>query len=185
MSRIKIILPILLSTGLLAACSKPPCFDGASAQCQQIRDNHINGLNKRGVQVVRLIAKTLVFLPSDKIFSDNSAKLSANGEYLLNNVTVFLRSYPGAKFKVSAYTDNVLPKKIRNKLSQEQAREVAGYLWTNNIPAKYQRLHFGGRGDKTPIASNKYYFGSAENRRVVITIIPYCCQVKSADKNSK
>lgn len=187
--RARNIVSLLVLTGLLAACAHKPCDNGVSRQCQQLRTEYVNELDKRDIKVARLVSKTLIFLPSDKIFADNTAELSARGQRDLNEVIIYLRIYPGAKIKVSAYTDNVMPAKLRNKLSERQAREVAGYLWSEGIPAKYQRLNYHGRGDKNPITSNRYYIGMAENRRVVITVHPSCCQAVGAgaggDKNVK
>lgn len=165
---------------LLSACVSHPvvCANGATKQCLTYRGKLEAQLKKEKVTIANLPRHTLVLMPSDVLFDNATHDMTSSGEKILDTVSQYLMTYSHTQLKIRAYSDDILPYKARLALSKDQAREVAGYLWSRNIPMATQTMDYEGKGSKDPIASNQYYTGMAKNRRVIITITPFCCAKK-------
>lgn len=104
----------------------------------------------------------------DITFDNNSARLTANAQRLMENVVSFLRSDPSARISISGHTDSVASDAYNLKLSRNRAIEVRDYLVGYGIDAS--RLDAAGYGESRPVASNATAEGRELNRRVEFTI---------------
>jgi len=153
------------------------CYQQCNKACYQKRAELIKVLEKKAhIQVAELIGKNIVIIPSDDLFMQKAEKLTPIGQKKLQLVMQYLRTFYKGEFTIAAYTDKTLPYDLRTQLSDRQARLVAGYLWSNEIPAGYQRVKYGGLAGRHPVDNNNDYLGTAENRRVEITIDPHCAK---------
>ena len=87
----------------------------------------------------------------------------------LDEIIGFLKENPNIKVEISGHTDNVGDKTYNIKLSENRAREVAGYLVENGINS--DRVTYKGYGETQPIADNSTKENRALNRRIAFKII--------------
>lgn len=104
----------------------------------------------------------------DITFENNSARLTANAQRLMENVVSFLRSDPSARISISGHTDSVASDEYNMKLSRNRATEVRDYLVGYGIDAS--RLDAAGYGESRPVATNATPEGRELNRRVEFRI---------------
>ncbi len=104
----------------------------------------------------------------DITFDNNSARLTANAQRLMENVVSFLRSDPSTRISISGHTDSVASDAYNMKLSRSRAIEVRDYLVGYGIDAA--RLDATGYGESRPVASNDSAEGRELNRRVEFRI---------------
>ncbi len=124
-------------------------------------------LQQQGIKVVQVGDNMRIILASDKLFYPNSATFLHNGEYSLNLVAKLLRHYPiKSSLDVDAYTDTHAAAAASLALSKQRAQAVAGYLWEDNIDARFVVAH--GYGASQFINTNTTAAGRADNRRVEV-----------------
>lgn len=104
----------------------------------------------------------------DITFENNSARLTANAQRLMENVVSFLRSDPSARISISGHTDSVASDAYNLKLSRSRATEVRDYLIGYGIDGS--RLDAAGYGESRPVATNATAEGRELNRRVEFRI---------------
>ena len=104
----------------------------------------------------------------DITFENNSARLTANAQRLMENVVAFLRSDSTARISISGHTDSVASDAYNMKLSRSRANEVRDYLVGYGIDAS--RLDAAGYGESRPVATNATAEGRELNRRVEFRI---------------
>lgn len=104
----------------------------------------------------------------DITFENNSARLTANAQALMENVVAFLRSDSTARISISGHTDSVASDSYNMKLSRNRANEVRDYLVGYGIDAS--RLDAAGYGESRPVATNATPEGRELNRRVEFRI---------------
>jgi OOP family OmpA-OmpF porin len=104
----------------------------------------------------------------DITFENNSARLTANAQRLMENVVAFLRSDSTARISISGHTDSVASDAYNMKLSRSRANEVRDYLVGYGIDAS--RLEAAGYGESRPVATNATAEGRELNRRVEFRI---------------
>jgi outer membrane protein OmpA-like peptidoglycan-associated protein len=127
-------------------------------------------LQNTGVSVTRQGDNILLNMPGNVTFATNSPNINASFYSVLNNVALVLKEYPKTYVDVVGHTDSTGAADYNQKLSEERARSVAGYLSSQGVLA--DRLLVAGRGEMDPIASNDTAEGRAQNRRVAIQIAP-------------
>ncbi|MBU1371016.1 MAG: OmpA family protein [Bacteroidetes bacterium] len=103
------------------------------------------------------------------LFQVNQAVLLAEAYAGLHNLEQFLSQNPGLKVRIEGHTDNSGGDSFNQKLSQDRAQAVAGFLTDRGIDPK--RIEVAGFGSNRPIASNETDKGRAKNRRVELRII--------------
>ncbi len=140
----------------------------AAAQQQeaQMRERLKDQLNQ--VLQTRETARGLIVNMSDVLFDFNKYTLKPEAREKLAKVSGILLAYPGLKMQVEGYTDNIGSDEYNQKLSEERADTVRGYLvqqgvQDNNITAQ-------GYGKTRPIADNSTNSGRAQNRRVEMVV---------------
>jgi OmpA-OmpF porin, OOP family len=126
----------------------------ANNGCPEISEEQINKLNA--------YAKTILF---------NSGKATFKQETyaVLQSITAILKEYPTSRFSIEGHTDSDGSDALNQKLSQDRAAAVVGYLTENGIAAS--RLSSAGFGESKPIDTNKTAKGKANNRRVEVKLI--------------
>ena len=86
----------------------------------------------------------------------------------LQAINAILTAYPKANFVVEGHTDSIGSEAFNQKLSEERASKVVGYLTNNGVDS--ERLKSVGFGETTPIKSNTTAAGRATNRRVEVKL---------------
>ncbi len=104
----------------------------------------------------------------DITFENDSARLTANAQRLMENVVAFLRSDSSTRISISGHTDSVASDSYNMKLSRNRANEVRDYLVGYGIDAS--RLEAAGYGESRPVATNATAEGRELNRRVEFRI---------------
>ncbi|GAB4222687.1 MAG: hypothetical protein Tsb005_15360 [Gammaproteobacteria bacterium] len=157
---------VFLLTFLLTLANVVFAVSSDTLDVQHVREELVRTLQQKGVTFIQLGEYVTIVLPADAVFPRYAPRLTENGEHLLQQVIMLLRSYRKVDIKVAGYTDNIGSKKRNDELSRQRARNVADYLWRGGVGA---RLQFAtGYGENRPIASNKTDIGRALNRRIEI-----------------
>ncbi len=126
----------------------------ANNGCPEISEEQVNRLNA--------YAKTILF---------NSGKATFKQETfaVLQSITAILKEYPTSRFSIEGHTDSDGKDAMNQKLSEDRAAAVVGYLTENGIAAG--RLTSTGFGETKPIDTNKTAKGKANNRRVEVKLV--------------
>lgn len=113
-----------------------------------------------------VIAQTLTM--RDVTFETNSARLTLNGQRILDQVVEFLKSDDKVSLSIEGHTDARGSDTHNLTLSQARATAVRKYLSDKGIDGK--RLLAKGYGEARPVASNDTDDGREANRRVEMVI---------------
>jgi len=149
----------------------------AQQQTAQMRERLKEQLNQ--VLQTRETARGLIVNMSDVLFDFNKYTLKPEAREKLAKVSGILLAYPGLKMQVEGYTDNIGSEEYNQKLSEERADSVRGYLvqqgvQDNNITAQ-------GYGKTHPISDNATNSGRAQNRRVEMVVSGNAIGVQETD----
>lgn len=128
-------------------------------------------LRDSGVGVRREGNDLRLVMPGDVTFDTNSTEIKAQFYPVLNDVADVLQQYPATYVDVIGHADSTGDAGYNQRLSEQRAQAVAGYLIAQNILR--DRFYVGGMGETSPIASNETPQGRAQNRRVEIIIRPH------------
>jgi OOP family OmpA-OmpF porin len=126
----------------------------ANNGCPEVSDEVVKKLND--------YAKTILFDTAKASFQKQTFPV-------LQSIASILKEYPTAKFSIEGHTDSDGNDKTNQKLSEDRAAAVKGYLIDNGIAA--DRLTSAGFGETQPIDSNKTKAGKANNRRVEVKLV--------------
>jgi outer membrane protein OmpA-like peptidoglycan-associated protein len=110
----------------------------------------------------------LVARMSSVQFGSGTAALGASAREALARFSGIVASYPGLKFMVEGYTDDVGSVATNEALSLSRAIAVRDYLIAQGVAAS--KIDVAGRGPENPIADNVTAEGRAQNRRVEIVM---------------
>lgn len=124
-------------------------------------------LRRDRVQVVQVGQWVRIIIPADKLFLVGSSELEPRAVPILNHVIHFIRRYGEVPIYVYAFSDDVYRYERSLRLTNQQARQVGGYLWARGGHPFYHITAIG-LGRKYDVASNGYPVGSAFNRRIEI-----------------
>ena len=97
-------------------------------------------------------------------FEYNKSDLKPESFSELDRLVDLLKDYPNVKVEISGHTDNKGSAAYNQKLSEDRALSVVGYLIEKGIKDSY--LIAKGYGESKPVADNKSDEGQAKNRRV-------------------
>ena len=86
----------------------------------------------------------------------------------LRAINAILTAYPKANFVVEGHTDSIGSEAFNQKLSEDRASKVVGFLTKNGVSSA--RLKSVGFGETSPIKSNSTGSGRAANRRVEVKL---------------
>lgn len=127
-------------------------------------------LRDSGVGVRREGNDLKLIMPGDVTFDTNSTEIKQQFYNVLNDVADVLEQYPATYVDVIGHADSTGDAGYNQRLSEQRAQAVAGYLIAQNVMR--DRFYVGGLGETSPIASNDTPQGRAQNRRVEIVILP-------------
>lgn len=119
--------------------------------------------------------KAIVILPSDVMFSSNSARLTRKGLEILAQLAPPLENNPNFDILIEGHTDNDKPRSRGYSdnwaLSSDQAVAVARVL-TKDFDIVSNQVAPVGKSEFQPRASNATSSGQAQNRRIEIVVTP-------------
>lgn len=125
-----------------------------------------NKLTKQGVQVITMGQMYLISIPSALLFAEESPKLNWAAYALLNDVVCYLQKFRKISVHVNAYGTCYLSEKRTRVLTLARGREIANYLWSQNVESRMVIAQ--GMGDHKPISRNKSCSDSSPNSRIEI-----------------
>ena len=121
------------------------------------------------VDVERLDEETLrISFDSDILFAVDSAVLSPDAKYSLDEFAQVMRDYPQTAILIQGYTDSTGSEDHNMKLSERRARSVFNHLALREVDP--DRMAAIGYGEGYPVADNTTPAGRALNRRVAILV---------------
>jgi outer membrane protein OmpA-like peptidoglycan-associated protein len=138
----------------------------ATQQTEQMRERLKQQLNQ--VLQTTETARGLIVNMSDVLFDFNKYSLKGDAQVKLAKVSGILLAYPNLKLQVEGYTDNIGSDEYNQKLSEERADTVRGFLVAQSVPDT--NITAEGYGKNNPIADNSTNSGRAQNRRVQLVV---------------
>lgn len=106
---------------------------------------------------------------NDIRYATNSAEITRSSEYILDELTVFLKENPAVRIRIEGHTDSRGGAADNKVLSEDRAANVSRYLLAHGIAA--ERLSHRGYGPERPVAGNDTEEGRARNRRTEFVIV--------------
>lgn len=113
-------------------------------------------------------ARGLIMDMPNVLFAFNKYELKPDAQVKLAKVSGILLAYPDLRVQVEGYTDNIGSADYNQKLSEQRADSVRGFLVAQNVQPK--NVSAQGFGEQHPVANNSTDSGRAENRRVQLVI---------------
>lgn len=127
----------------------------------------------------------LLTLPDQGLFDKNGVAVSAAGRSLLQPVADLLAGRPEVAVEVLAYTDNAVPKGLKNvedTWDWSLLRAVAvTKLLIREFNINANQLTPVGKGEFYPVTSNETSEGRQRNRRTVLVLYPPLAKVPAVD----
>ncbi len=108
------------------------------------------------------IEETFVFLKVN--FQLNSYKLNEKSKRELTRIAVFMKGHLDLNLHLIGHTDTVGTLQYNQTLSEERAKEVYKYLYSQGI--NITRLSYEGKGELSPLDNNHWLENLGRNRRV-------------------
>lgn len=140
----------------------------------QYMDRQEAELRKRlegtGVRVKRDGNNIELIMPGNITFDVDQANIRASFHDVLDSVVLVVKEFNQTAISVGGHTDKTGSFEYNQKLSEQRAQSVAGYLLNQGVAQG--RLHTAGYGPRFPIASNDTEQGRQQNRRVEIDLMP-------------
>jgi chemotaxis protein MotB len=131
----------------------------------------LTGFEGNGLTVQQRDGKIYVSLDEKLMFEIGKYKVSAKGTEAIKKLSEVLEKNPDINILIEGHTDNTGTVKVNWKLSTERALAITTILLENDsIDAR--RVTSAGRGQYSPIDSNKTPEGRARNRRCEIILTP-------------
>jgi len=110
----------------------------------------------------------LIVNMGDLLFDVGRATLRPDAREKLARLSGLVLAHPGLKLDAEGYTDATGSDSLNQRLSEQRAEAVRGYLETQGIPAA--NLSAKGFGKENPVADNATAKGRQQNRRVEIIV---------------
>ncbi|HEY9572538.1 MAG TPA: OmpA family protein [Pusillimonas sp.] len=110
-----------------------------------------------------------VVLNADTFFDFDKATIKPEGRQVLDQVAAQANTINLETLIATGHTDSIGTEKYNLGLSQRRANAVKTYLVSKGMAA--DRIYVEGKGESSPVASNKTREGRAQNRRVEIEIV--------------
>lgn len=129
-----------------------------------------NRLQGSGVQVQRDGDNLNLIMPGNITFATSRAEIRSDFYDVLSSVALVLKEYSKTNVRISGHTDSTGSDAVNQKLSEDRANSVRGYLISQQINPS--RIDAAGYSSHSPIASNATDAGRQANRRVEIQLIP-------------
>ena len=157
-----------LMSGSMLGSAATGAYLGDMMGAMTARQRLIDTLVKDGVQVIVQGDCVRLILSADRFFYPGLPTLNPQQYPTLDYIAALLKEYGRTPVQIAAYTDAVASTDQANRLTQQRADSVLGYLWVHGI--EYSHMNAAGHGARHPVANNDTVHGSALNRRVEITL---------------
>jgi len=102
------------------------------------------------------------------LFKTGRASFKSGTTKELDGMLAIMNQFPAAEFAIKGFTDSIGSASNNLKLSDKRANAVRDYLVKNGIAAS--RLTAKGFGEDSPVDTNMYRAGRANNRRVEVKV---------------
>lgn len=180
--------------GIKAQLAQRNATLGNIGAVQKTRQSTLNDLRKTlaagypsatGATLDVVEQAVLLTLPDQGLFDKNGVAIGTAGRTLLKPVAEVLANRPELAVEVLAYTDNAVPKALKNiddtwDWSLVRAGSVTRTLIRDfNINAN--QLTPVGKGEYYPVTSNETADGRQRNRRTVLVIYPPLAKIPPAE----
>jgi len=153
----------------------------ARQQAAQARERLREQLN--AVLETTETARGLIVKMPDVLFDFNKYTLKPGAREKLAKVSGILLSYPNLKLQVEGYTDSIGSDEYNQKLSEERADSVRGYLVSQSVSDS--NVTAAGYGKSHPVADNSTNSGRAQNRRVELVVSGAAIGIKESEPGAQ
>ena len=140
---------------------------GAVGLVMTRREGLLDELSYGNVQLVQVGEDIMLVLPSHNFFYANSSHLNEKYFSVLDYIAKFINNYETTMIKVAGYTDSTGDPLRSIALSRQQAQNIAQYLTSRGVNARY--VYATGYGSDYSIATNSTEEGRRSNNRVQIS----------------
>jgi outer membrane protein OmpA-like peptidoglycan-associated protein len=113
-------------------------------------------------------ARGLIVSMPDVLFDFNKYTLKSEARERLAKVSGILMAYPGLNVKVEGHTDNIGSLDYNQKLSDQRAETVRGFMVSQGVAPDI--ITAQGFGMNQPVAPNDTAGGRSKNRRVQLVV---------------
>jgi outer membrane protein OmpA-like peptidoglycan-associated protein len=113
-------------------------------------------------------ARGLIVSMPDVLFDFNKYTLKPEAREKLAKISGIVLAYPDLKLDVEGHTDSIGSDDYNQKLSEERASTVRGYLVSQGL--KPDNISSVGLGKANPVADNATAQGRQRNRRVEMVV---------------
>ena len=141
--------------------SSAPPPNGVDAQMQAFSGVGETSRTDQGFDIV---------IPGDSLFKPGYTHLSADGIQKAEDLAPVLSKFSADSVTVLDYTDNIGKASKNLRLSQRRADHLKAELVKLGIATA--AITAQGKGESDPMAANDTSQGQAQNRRVVVEIVP-------------
>jgi outer membrane protein OmpA-like peptidoglycan-associated protein len=154
--------------------------DRARLAAQQAQQGEQQALSDKAAMRAKLIeqlnliletrdsARGLIISMSDVLFDTGQYSLKPGAREKLAKVAGILIAYPSLNIAVGGYTDNVGGDEMNQKLSENRAGSVRGFLVEQGVSTG--SVSATGYGNTSPVATNDNASGRQQNRRVELVV---------------
>jgi outer membrane protein OmpA-like peptidoglycan-associated protein len=133
---------------------------------EQTRARLMQQLNQ--VLETRESARGLIVSMPDVLFDFNKYTLKPEARERLAKVSGIVMAYPGLDVKVEGHTDNIGSEDYNQKLSDQRAETVRGFMVSQGVSPDI--ITAQGFGKSQPVVSNDTAAGRSKNRRVELVV---------------
>ena len=120
---------------------------------------------------------------SSILFALNSFSLAPEARNNLDKLVVVLNNYPDTDIEVQGHTDSSGTEEYNQRLSEQRAGAVSGYLLQKGISGN--RIATRGYGELSPKYDNSTEVGRAQNRRVEFVITANDKMINDAQREAQ
>ncbi|NUQ29529.1 MAG: OmpA family protein [Acidobacteriaceae bacterium] len=163
-----------------AAASAQQAAASAQQSATEAREKLRQQLNS--VLTTQETARGLIVNMSDVLFDTGKYTLKPDTKVALAKVSGILMAYPSLKVQVEGHTDSVGGDDYNQKLSENRASTVAGFLTTQGVPQ--DNVTAKGFGKARPVADNTTAQGRQQNRRVELVVSGAAIGVKDSENSA-
>jgi OmpA-OmpF porin, OOP family len=119
-------------------------------------------------QAVR-VTRDRIEIDEKILFQTGKSRILPESHGILDSVAQVMRDYPKVRIRIEGHTDSQGSDSLNLKLSDERSASVFRYLRNQGIEAG--RMKSVGKGEATPLDTNRTAAGRAVNRRVEFHIV--------------
>ncbi len=149
-------------------------MDKQKAELEKIQGAQVDTVSdKNGLTAIK------VTFADGILFQTGKSTLSTTSQNALNEFAQSLLNNPDTDVNIYGHTDNTGSREINQKLSEDRAASVKGYLVAKGVNGA--RLTTKGYAFDDPIADNSTVEGRSKNRRVEIFISANSEMIKKAE----